>query len=123
MRERRRERLAGVGLGGGLGLLTEQLLIGPFPLLELCRGQLRIGQQPVNQSKLPLPVLQRSTGGAPSRQIYLLPVCLNMETQERQITQLAGSTGTLVKLWSTAGPPQSSGSPRRPPNQVTRPKR
>lgn len=59
VRERRREGRAGVGLGGRLGLLTEQLLIGSFPLLELCRRQLRIGQQPVNQRKLPLPVLQR----------------------------------------------------------------
>lgn len=57
MRERRREGRA--GLGGGLGLLTEQLLIGPFPLLELRRRQLRIGQQPVDQRELALPVLQR----------------------------------------------------------------
>lgn len=42
-------RRAGVGFSGRVWLLREQLLIGSFPLLELCRRQLGIGQQPVNQ--------------------------------------------------------------------------
>lgn len=42
-------RRAGVRFSGRVGLLSEQLLIGSLPLLELCRRQLGIGQQPVNQ--------------------------------------------------------------------------
>ncbi len=49
VRERGGEGRAGVWFSGRVWLLSEQLLIGSFPLLELCRRQLGIGQQPVNQ--------------------------------------------------------------------------
>lgn len=57
VRERGGQGRAGVRLGGRALLLREQLLIGSLPILELCGRQLGIGQQPVNQRELPLPVL------------------------------------------------------------------
>lgn len=60
--ERRGERRAGVRRrrrrGRRAHLAGEQLLIGPLPLQELRRRQLGVGQQPVNQGQLSLPVLQ-----------------------------------------------------------------